>query len=192
MGTALLLITLLAFSVIFVLRIYFLTETSCYDDLAIETEDAIAEFESNIRSDRMMLRVIAGLIANKEDVDSIEVSGYLTTYDTNSLITQIGILLPGDELISTKGHKVSVKGRLSFEEESAEGEHISGIQPSSRNSGSPIVRNYVPIMKDGVCEGMLFGEAIPGNMAWLQIPMMIKRRDMSCLPKRRRFLSNMP
>lgn len=175
-GTALLLITLLAFSVIFVLRIYFLTETSCYDDLAIETEDAIAEFESNIRSDRMMLRVIAGLIANKEDVDSIEVSGYLTTYDTNSLITQIGILLPGDELISTKGHKVSVKGRLSFDEESAEGEHISGIQPSSRNSGSPVVRNYVPIMKDGVCEGMLFGEAIPGNMAKAWLPTLYDKK----------------
>ena len=175
-ATSLLLLTLLAFAVIFVLRIYFLTETSCYEDLAIETEDAIFELESNFRSDRMMLRVIAGLIANKEDVDSIEVSGYLTTYDTNSMITQIGILLPGDELISTKGHKVSVKGRLSFDDEADLGEHLSGIQSSSRNSGSPVVRNYIPIKKDGACEGMLFSEAAPGNIAKAWLPTLYDKK----------------
>ena len=175
-ATGLLLLTLLAFSVTFVLHIYLITESSCYDALAIETEDAIAELESNFRNDRTTLRVMAGLIGNVGDLDSMEVSGYLSNYEVNSLITQIGILLPGDELIPTNGHKVSVKGKLSFEAESAQGEHITGVQPSGRNSNATVIRNYVPIKRDGELEGMLFSEASPGSIAKSWIPALYDKK----------------
>lgn len=73
--TALVLLCLLGIAAVFVLRVYFMTENACYDDLAVETEDAITDLEANLRSDRMMLRVIAGYIGNSEDVDSIEEIG---------------------------------------------------------------------------------------------------------------------
>ncbi|MBR3517710.1 MAG: hypothetical protein IKO10_15525 [Lachnospiraceae bacterium] len=68
-------------SAFFVLRMYFITEDNCYGDLKIETEEAIAEMEANIRNDRNMLRVLSGLIANTGDMDSIEVGGYLANYE---------------------------------------------------------------------------------------------------------------
>ena len=71
--TGLLLLVLLGLAAAFVFRVYKMTESSCYDDLVIETEDAIDSLEANFRSDRTMLRVIAGLIGNADDIDSIEV-----------------------------------------------------------------------------------------------------------------------
>ncbi len=168
-STAIVLISLLLISAAFVVNVYFSTENSCYEDLAVETEDAIADLEDNLRSDRTMLRVIAGLIANSGDIDSIEVSGYLANYNVNSMITQMGVLLPGDELMSSGGHRVSVQGKLSFAEEAEKGEHISGQQPSGTNSNTQVIRSYVPIRKDGECIGLLFSASSPSNIskAWL-------------------------
>ena len=125
LATTIVLLSLMTISAVFVIRVWSKTETSCYEDLAMETEDAIDYLEANLRSDRTMLRVIAGLIGNADDIDSIEVGGYLANYDVNSLITQAGILLPDDELMSTKGRRSRVSSTLNFEHESLLGEHIS-------------------------------------------------------------------
>ncbi len=169
-ATTLVLLSLLGLSIAFVLRVYFMTESACYDDLAIETENAIADLEENFRSDRTMLRVIAGLIGNTNDIYSLEVNGYLANYDVNSMITQTGILLPENEMITSKGRQTNADGLLSFEQESTQGEHISGQQPSGTNQNTMVVRNYVPIRKDGICIGMLFSAANPSNIAKAWIP----------------------
>ena len=70
LATAAVIITLLVISTIFILRIYFRTEAECYDHLLIETEEAIDGLEANFRSDRMTLRIIAGLIGNAGDMNS--------------------------------------------------------------------------------------------------------------------------
>ena len=166
---ALVILALLAVSTVFIFRIYLRTENECYDNLLVETENAIDGLESNFRSDRMTLRIIAGLIGNAGDMNSLEVGGYLATYDLNSLITQIGVLLPEDECLQGNGHRESVKGELSFEKESVLGEHLSELEPGGVSSKLPVIRNYVPIRKDGFCIGMLFSQASPDNIgkAWL-------------------------
>ena len=170
LATAAVIITLLVISTLFILRIYFRTETECYDHLLVETEEAINGLESNLRSDRMTLRIIAGLIGNAGDMNSLEVGGYLSTYDLNSLITLIGVLLPDDECLQGNGHKASVSGELSFEYESVLGEHLSELEPGGVSSKLPVIRNYVPIRKDGFCIGMLFSQASPDNIAKAWIP----------------------
>ncbi|MBQ5310701.1 MAG: diguanylate cyclase, partial [Oscillospiraceae bacterium] len=145
------------------------------DDLLVETEDAIAGLESNLRSDRTMLRVIAGLIGNADDIDSIEVSGYLANYDVNSMITQIGILLPGNEIVTSRGHR-PVKTSIDCESEAVLGEHISGLQPSATNSNATVINNYVPIRKDGICIGVLYSAASPSNMAKAWMPSIYDKK----------------
>ncbi len=169
-ATALLLICLLGISAAFVLRVYISTESSCYEQLVSETEGAVNALESNLRSDRMTLRVIAGLIGSASDIDSLEVGGYLSNYDVNSLITQIGILLPEDELMSSKSRRGIQHGELSFEEESHRGEHISSLQPSGANPNAMVIRNYVPVRQDGLCIGMLYSAASPSNIAKAWLP----------------------
>lgn len=168
-ATTLVLLSILSFSVAFVVRIYFTTETSCYEDLETETEHAITDLETNFRNDRIMLRVIAGMIGSAGDVDSIEVSGFLTNYDYNSLITQIGILLPDDKLITSKGYRSNNDSALSFETESVKGEHLSSSKSFRNDSDTIAIRNYVPIREDGICTGMLFSSANSSSVskAWL-------------------------
>ena len=117
-ATTIVLLSLFGFSTAFILRVYFMTESACYEQLAVETENAIVGLETNLRSDRTMLRVIAGLIGNANDIESLEVSGYLSNYDVNSLITQIGILLPENELLFAKGHQNNSDETLNFDLES--------------------------------------------------------------------------
>ena len=112
--TGILILVLLSIAAAFVYRVYLKTESSCYADLAVQTENAIDGLEANLRSDRTMLRVIAGLIGNAEDIDSIEVSGYLANYDINSMITQIGVLLPEDRVVLSKGQRSNFEGKLDF------------------------------------------------------------------------------
>ena len=168
-ATALVLLSLLGVSVAFIVRVYFTTETACYDALKVETDNAITELEANFRNDRVMLRVIAGMIGNSSDVDSIEVSGYLTNYDYNSLITQVGILLPDNKIITSRGYRGNTDSSLSFTEEYLKGEHINSSKSFKNNSDSTIVRNFVPIRKDGICTGMLFSSSNASNIskAWL-------------------------
>ena len=168
-ATTLALLSILSISVAFVVRIYFTTETSCYEDLQVETENAINDLETNFRNDRIMLRVIAGMIGNAGDVDSIEVGGFLTNYDYNSLITQIGILLPEDKLITSKGYRSNYDSELSFKAESVKGEHLSSSKSSRSDSNTNVIRNYVPIRQDGICTGMLFSSANSSSVskAWL-------------------------
>ena len=179
-STAFLVLCLVAMSAFFVLRMYFITEDNCYGDLKIETEDAIAEMEANIRNDRNMLRVLSGLIANTGDMDSIEVGGYLANYEVNNMIAKIGVLTPENEVIQGSGHKLNARGLMDFETESVQGEHVSNLQPSADNPNVKVIRNYVPIRQGGKCTGMLYSVCNPSNMAKAWLP-NIYNGEASCL-----------
>lgn len=166
--TALLIICLIGIAAVFVVRVYLLTETSCYDDLAVETQDSIDVLESNLRNDRMMLRVIAGFIGNSSDIDSIEVGGYLTNYDYNSLITQICVLKPDSSIRTSRGRQNYAKWALDFDEELALGEHICSVKSQSTNT--KMIMNYVPIRREGLGVGMLFSTSSASNMAKAWLP----------------------
>ncbi|MCR5806546.1 MAG: diguanylate cyclase [Oscillospiraceae bacterium] len=183
--TGILILVLLSIAAAFVYRVYLKTESSCYDDLAVQTENAIDGLEANLRSDRTMLRVIAGLIGNAEDIDSIEVSGYLANYDINSMITQIGVLLPEDRVVLSKGLRSNFEGKLDFEHESILGEHISGPQPSAANPNINVIRSYVPIRKDGICIGVLYSAANPENIAKAWIPSIYEKKGYCYVVDRR-------
>ena len=182
-ATALVLLALLGLTAGFVVQVYLKTESACYEDLAVSTEDAITNLESNLRSDRTMLRVMAGLIGNNDDINSLEVSGYLTNYDYNSLVTQSGILLPGDRYMFSKARRTIVDTPLSFDKESIQGEHISGYR--SENSNSVMIRNCVPIRKDGICIGVLYSAASSSSIAKAWLPNLYEKKGDCFVVNRR-------
>ena len=184
-ATAVILLSLLGLSAAFVLRVYFTTESACYDDLSTETEDAISSLEANMRSDRTMLRVIAGMIGNADDIDSIEVNGYLTNYDYNNLITQIGILLPDDEQMTSRGLRSNLKGTLSFSKESVQGEHINSTFTYGSLSDSTTIRNFVPIRQDGICTALLFSSASASNVAKAWLPSIYEKKGFCYVVNRK-------
>ena len=170
LATAVVLLSILGISAAFMTRVYLNTESACYEDLAVETEDAIAELEANIRSDRTMLRIIAGHIGSADDLDSIEVSGHLSNYDVNSLITQSGILLPENVIVSPGGRRSNAEGVLDYAQLEARGEHISASRSVGSDSNAMMLRNYVPIRHEGRCIGMLFSAARSSNVAKAWVP----------------------
>lgn len=169
-ATIIVMLSLIGICAAFLIRVYFLTESSCYKALQSETENAITELESSFRNDRITLRVIANLIGNTDDIDSMEVSGYLSHYNVNSLITQSGILLPGNEVMIAKGKDVDLSGKSDYDAECQLREHINMLKPYGNAPGTSIIRNYVPIWKNGICIGLLFSSANPSNLAraWVQ------------------------
>ena len=170
MATAIVVVSLVVLSTFFILHIYFLTESKCYEDLADETAMAVEELEHNFRSDRIMLRMIANMISQSPDLDSIEVSSYLSTYDVNNLISQIGVLLPDNRLILVTGHNSNAEGIADFAVEAARGEHISTLQPAASKPGGMVVRNYVPVRSNGKTVAMLYSAGKPSNIAQAWIP----------------------
>ena len=164
-ATALVVVAMVVMSVGFILRVYFMTESKCYEDLHAGTEKAIAELESTYRNNRTVLRIIAGNIAQEDDLESLKVISYLSTYDVNSLISQAGILLPDNQVIQAQGRKVNMNGMLDFAEETARNEHISGLQPSGKNPAVKVMRNFVPIRKDGKIVALLYSATNPSNVA---------------------------
>lgn len=169
-ATVIVLLSILGLSAAFVARVYFMTESACYEDLAVETEDAIAELEANLRSDRTMLRVMAGHIGTADDMDSIEVSGHLSNYDVNNLITQSGILLPGNVIISPGGRRSNAEGVLDYAQLEARGEHISATRSVRSDSNALMIYNFVPIRQEGKCIGLVFSAARSSNVAKAWVP----------------------
>lgn len=184
-ATAVVLVSLLILSLTFVYRVYLMTESSCFDDLAVETENAITEFESNLRSDRMTLRVLAGLMGNAGDLDSLEVSGYLSYYEINSMVTRIGVLLPENTIISSKGRRSNDDNSMDFKQISLQGEHISGSQSNRSSSNSAMIRSYVPIRKDGLCIGMLYSEASASSIAKAWLPEVYNKKGYCYIVNRK-------
>ena len=183
--TTFVLVLLLGMSAAFVMNIYQTTEDSCYESLKAANSDSVAKLESNLRNDRVMLRVIAGLIGNAGDIDSIEVSGYLSNYDMTSLITQVGMLLPEDELIYAKGRRNNADGALNFEKESVLGEHITAVLPTGPGNKNTIIRNFVPIRRDAICIGVLFSEAYSSSVSKSWLPDIFDKKGFCYVVNRR-------
>ena len=72
------------------------------------------------------------------------------------LFSNIGILNPDHTFVTRMG-EVDLEGKVSFEEEAARGEYISGRIPDLTREGKEIIRSAVPIKVEGKTVGVLYG-----------------------------------
>ena len=170
--TVLLLLIIIFLTAVTMQLIFNLTERKCYEDLASITHDAIETMDLNIRYDRMSLRLLSGLLAEEGDMDPLSVSRYLAAWDIYSDVATSGILLPDGSALEVSGKYNYASRIMNYRQETAKGEHLSGLQDSLMVSKGKVIRNFVPVKYRGMTMGMLY-ESIPPAMIcefWLPSP----------------------
>ncbi len=127
-----------------------------FERLRLETLRQKESISLQITSDRETLSSMAMLIG----VNYNDTSGYVEvckSFKPFGLCYEIGILVPGDILI-TKHGTTDVAGKLSFEEEKAKGVYVSGRETDVTNPEITNIRSVVPITDaDGNTKAILFG-----------------------------------
>ena len=169
-GTVVVIASLLGMALGFGYWMYSITENSCYVRLKSETQGAVSAFETKLRNDRTMLRIIASQIQNEEDLESLETNGYLANYNINSQVTQIYMLLPNNDLIAAKGRRSNFDDELDFNSEDALKDHICAAVTDDMTSYGTKIRNFVQIREGGYCIGLLFSEGTAAGLAQAWMP----------------------
>lgn len=139
-------------------------EGSSMERLYEEADRLVKTIDSNMKSDREKLELIAAVIAQFEDIHSERLCTLLDSYDVIGMMSRIEVLLPDDTVLTKGGKTVDVGGVLSFEKEAAQGAHITDRETDLEEDGSYIVRHYVPVVRDGETVAMLYGVIELGNL----------------------------
>lgn len=150
-ATAAVIMAISVFSALLFWRIQSETVRDCWETLERMSQSVKREIELNLEADTRVLKTKAELIEHCTTIEEIQ-KHLGTEYDALSL--EYRLLLP-DNIVITKDSVLEESG-ISYEEEAAQGEHISN-RDIALVSGRQIVRNFVPVEKDGKVMGMLYG-----------------------------------
>lgn len=132
-------------------------EEKCFEMLYQEADNLGDTIVMYAKSDRKELRMLASVIAKYEEPDDTDLWDLLDSYTTTGMMSRIELLLPDNTVLVQGGTSIDARGTLSFEKESALGEHITDRETDLRDSGSYIVRHYVPVIREGKTVAMLYG-----------------------------------
>ncbi len=126
-----------------------------YEMLHIQTKQIKDDLVLQLKSDRENLATMANFAAklheNGEDYDYI-----FDAFNPIGMISGIGVLEP-DGTFVTKVGSMNIADKISYEEELAKGEYISGRVEDITREGQQIVRSAVPIISGGESIGILYG-----------------------------------
>lgn len=163
--TAVLLIFLLiAGSFLAVRWVNRMEEERSFERLCEETSSLAQEIEDSMINDRQQLELLAIMASGYEDLTSKELWRVLASSDSVGMMSRLELLLPGDTVIRAGGERVDASGILSFEEEAEHGAHVSDQTPDLGEEGAPVVRNFVPVTRDGEIVAMLYGVIELGSL----------------------------
>ena len=134
---------------------YYAAEDEAYENLHMQTKQIKDDMELQLLSDRENLATMANfaakLYSDGENFDLI-----FNSFKPFGLIENIGILMPDNTLI-TKAGTLNLNGQISFDEEAAKGEYISGRVIDLTRDNYEIIRSAVPIKVNGNTVGILYG-----------------------------------
>ncbi|MGN0140950.1 MAG: diguanylate cyclase domain-containing protein [Roseburia sp.] len=155
--TLLLMLALVGVSVVVSWHISQAEEQACWESLHQSVSQVASEMETRIDSDRELLECVADIIIDQDYIDSPEVQKIIDGFQPNTMISHIALLLPGDQVMLPNEPVRDTQGILSFEKEAALGRHISDRSVDIRDENRLILRNFVPVIKDGETIAMLYG-----------------------------------
>ena len=130
-------------------------EKNCYETLRVQTEIFKDDIEEQIRYDRETLALVANLASELYEKNA-DFSLVFDSYKTTGLISNVGILQPDNTFVTQKGI-LDFNGMLSFSEEAARGEYISGRVTDVTNKELEIIRIAQPIISNEKIVGILYG-----------------------------------
>ena len=155
--TFLLLVCICIITVLVSLRLSRMEEQACWDELYHSINHVSDDIEKQTANDQIILESIAGIIAQEDEMTSERVRNIIDTFYSSTFLSNIALLLPGDRIIIPNEPVLDGSGKLSFEEEAALGKHISDRATDIRDGETLILRNFVPVVKDGETVAMLYG-----------------------------------
>ncbi len=134
---------------------YTIAEDDAYEQLHIQTKQIKDDIILQIKSDRENLATMANFAANLYS-DGKPYNRIFESFKPIGLIDNVGILNP-DNTFVTKIGTINLDGKISFEDEAAKGEHITGRVKDLTYDGNELIRSAVPIKVNGNIVGILYG-----------------------------------
>ena len=120
----------------------------------------IEEVANKFKRDSEILNATADIISSVNNLDPEETRGIMEQVTPLLQTMSIRVLLPDNQVITSSANIVDLfdSTTLSFERESALGEHVSNREVNS--AGQYVLRHFVPIIQDGEAVAILYGTTI--------------------------------
>ncbi len=151
-------LTIILISVVLIIsniKISRLTENRCLERIQEVANTVMDDVIDKITNDSRILNAVAEIITIDEDFDTSTMQKILQEFSPLTASGNINLLLPGDRVI-TRETVIDGKGKISFEEEAALGEHVTNRMISLMDDNKQVIRHFVPIVHDGKTVAMLY------------------------------------
>ncbi|MGN0631998.1 MAG: diguanylate cyclase domain-containing protein [Ruminococcus sp.] len=155
--TLLVMVILVACSCFMATQISDMATQVCWDALEHTAMHTARDIKNQVRCDQELLESISTIIEGADEVESEKVQKIIDEFQPNTMISHIALLLPEDKIMLPNEQIRGTNGILSYEEEAAQGKHISDRSVDIRDESKYILRSFVPVIKDGETVAMLYG-----------------------------------
>ncbi|MDO5559896.1 MAG: diguanylate cyclase [Oscillospiraceae bacterium] len=130
----------------------------CYDELQTTSERLASKLYDATEMDRTLLSAVAEIIASENEPTDDEICRIMRSYNTTaSYVTYVEILRPDNTIMYSDGKIRDVSDKVNFSDEAGKGMYISDIEISRTNSVEKVIRNAVPVVREGKTEYILYG-----------------------------------
>ena len=128
-----------------------------FDELTTATKQLAKDINNAARTDQIILSAMAELIAGQDEDDLDSVLRIMNTFSLSETFVSTVALLRPDGTLLTDGARYDVSGAFDFETEAARGAYISDRVTSYFAPEKLVVRNVVPVKRDGETIAILYG-----------------------------------
>ena len=128
-----------------------------FDELTTATKQLAKDINNATRTDQIILSAMAELIAGQDEDDLDSVLRIMNTFSLDKTFVSTVALLRPDGTLLTDGARYDVSGAFDFETEAARGAYISDRVTSYFAPEKLVVRNVVPVKRDGETIAILYG-----------------------------------
>ena len=129
-----------------------------FDELTTATKELAKDINNASRTDQTILSAMAELIAGQDEDDLDSVLRIMNTFSLDkTFVSAVALLRPDGTLLLTDGARYDVSDTFDFETEAARGAYISDRVTSYFAPEKLVVRNVVPVKRDGETIAILYG-----------------------------------
>ena len=129
-----------------------------FDELTTATHQIAKDLADTANADQTILSAMAELIAGQDERDNDAVLRIMKSFSlSETFVSTVALLRPDGTLLLTDGARYDVSGTFDFETEAARGAYISDRETSYFAPEKLVVRNVMPVKRDGETIAILYG-----------------------------------
>ena len=129
-----------------------------FDELTTATHQIAKDLADTANADQTILSAMAELIAGQDERDNDAVLRIMKSFSlSETFVSTVVLLRPDGTLLLTDGTRYDVSDTFDFETEAARGAYISDRVTSYFAPEKLVVRNTVPVVRDGETIAILYG-----------------------------------